>query len=267
MKDLKGKVAVITGAGSGIGRALALQLDKQGALLALNDKDKDGVTQTAEGLHGQSLVDVFDVSNREAMDAFAGKVQNQFGQVDLLFNNAGMTLPVLALEYIQEPDFRHILEVNLWGSIYGTLAFLPFIKTRPEAAIVNISSVLGLIAYPLQGPYTVSKFALRGFTEALRLELRESSILVCAVYPGGIKTDIVRHVEGMEANAHQELIKQFDEMAKTTPEEAALTIINGIKKEKTRILIGGDARNIDRVARLMPSSYEQLILRKGPNNQ
>lgn len=261
MKNLTDKVAVITGAGSGIGRELARQLSEAGARVVLNDKNHAPLRETAESLGGPVHCEAFDVSDRAALEAFRDNVLEQFGQVDLVVNNAGFTLPPRAMEEISEADFRRVLEVNFWGVVHGTLTFLPELKKRPEAGLVNISSVFGLIGYPSQGPYSVSKFAVRGFTETLRVELNKTNITFTSVHPGGIKTNIVRHIEGMDGTSHDKFSKQFDKMARTTAAEAAAVIIRGIQDKKPRVLIGRDARFIDRIQRLWPSSYEQTIMK------
>jgi len=262
MKDFHDKVVVITGAGSGIGKALAEAFHQQGARLALNDWNAETLEETRQSLGEGVFTAAFDVSQRQQVDSFAGQVQDHFGQVDILVNNAGMTLPPMRMEYIQETDFRKVIEVNLWGVIYGTFAFLPFLKTRPEAALVNMSSVLGMISVPLQGPYSISKFGVRAFSETLRHEMKSSTIRISTVYPAGVKTNIVWNIEGMEQEGQEKLALQFDSMSKTSAEQTARIILKGIRKQKARILVGKEAQFIDRVVRLMPSRYEDILLRK-----
>ncbi len=262
MKEFKDKVVVITGAGSGIGKALATAFHQQGARLALNDWKAETLEETRRSLDDTVFTAAFDVSQRKEMDSFAGQVQDQFGQVDIVVNNAGMTLPPVQMEYIKESDFRKVIEVNLWGTIYGTFAFLPFLKTQPEAALVNMSSVFGLMGSPLQGPYSISKFGVRAFTETLRNEMKKSSVAVSTVYPAGIRTNIVWNIEGMNAEDQKKMAQVFDDMSKTSSEQAARVILKGIQKKKARILVGKGAQFIDRVVRLLPSRYEDILLRK-----
>jgi butyryl-CoA dehydrogenase len=262
MKDFNNKVVVITGAGSGIGKELAKAFHQKGARLALNDWNAETLEETRQSLGDSIYTSAFDVSQRKEMDSFAGQVQDQFGQVDIVINNAGMTLPPVQMEYIKESDFRKVIEVNLWGVIYGTFAFLPFLKTRNEAALVNMSSVFGLMGSPLQGPYSISKFGVRAFTETLRNEMKKSSVTVSSVYPAGIKTNIVWNIEGMDAEDQEKMAQVFDNMSKTTSEQAARIILKGIQKKKARILVGKGAQFIDRVVRLLPSRYENILLRK-----
>lgn len=265
MKDLRNKVAVITGAGSGIGRALALQLSVAGARVALNDWNAETLRETlgqVESGGGDGWGSAFDVSDREAVFGFAEAVAGRFGQVDIVINNAGISLPLRSLDECPPGDIEKILRVNLWGVIHGSQAFLPYLKQRPEAALVNLSSVFGLFGYPFQGPYNMSKFAVRAFTETLRNELKGLNIVISSVHPGGIKTNIARNVQYEDKAKHQELIETFDRMAPTTADEAARVIIQGIRRKKPRILIGRDARFIDLVVRLLPGAYQHILLRR-----
>jgi len=265
MKDLRNKAAVITGAGSGIGRALALQLSAAGASVALNDWNAETLQETLQQVEsggGDGWGSAFDVSDREAVFGFAEAVTNRFGQVDIVINNAGISLPLKPLDECMPEDIEKILKVNLWGVIHGSQAFLPYLKERPEAALVNLSSVFGLFGYPYQGPYNISKFAVRAFTETLRNELKDSNIVISSVHPGGIKTNIARNVQYKDKAKHQEVIKTFDRMAPTSAEEAARVIIKGIQRKKQRILIGRDARFIDLVVRLLPGAYQHILLRR-----
>jgi len=264
MKDFQGKVAVITGAGSGIGRALALQLAKEGAKVVLNDWHEDSLQETIELIKaagGEASGQAFSVADREAMYAFAEDTIAQFGQVDLVVNNAGIALPEQKLETLSYPNFEKVLGINLWGVIYGTKAFLPHLKNRPEAALINISSIFGIAAYPDQGAYVTAKFAVRGFTETLRIELAKTNVRVHCVHPGGIKTNIVNNIETSDIQRREKLAKAFDRLAPTTPATAAEVILQGVRKGNPRILIGRDARFVATLAWLFPRSYEKIVMR------
>jgi NADP-dependent 3-hydroxy acid dehydrogenase YdfG len=250
------KVAVVTGAGSGIGRALAGALRAKGYQLALCDIDPKGLEATAAGTG--ALTQVFDVANRGAVEAFARATLERFGHVDLVFNNAGVDVahPVAEVSYA---DFEWLFGINFWGVVYGTKAFLPSMLARGSGAIINISSVFGLVGWPNHGTYSAAKFAVRGFTEALRHELRGTKVRSICVHPGGIKTNIVRnsryfkdHDGKIQRDGAAEL---FEKIARTTPEQAANTILRGIERGSTRILIGGDAVGISLVSRLLPMRY------------
>ncbi len=263
MKDFNDKVVVITGAGSGIGRELALQLGKRGAVLALNDWTEAGLDETWEQLpeNARGLKDNFDVGDRAAVEKFAHQVHQDLGRVDVVINNAGLSIEQKPVIYTTVEDFEKVLRVNLWGVIYGSLAFLPYLRERRGSSLVNISSVFGLFAFPGSGPYNVSKFGVRGFTETLRVELRGTGIHIGCVHPGGIKTNIVKNVEMADAKAKERLMSTFDKQARTTAEEAAKVIIRGIERRNPRILIGSDARFVDKITRLLPASYERVLAR------
>jgi short-subunit dehydrogenase len=266
MKDLNGRVTVITGAGSGIGRALAYWLSKEKALLALADIDVTGLQTTqrmikAESRQSQSELYPLDISNREQVYEFAQKVIKDFGQVDIVINNAGVsssgTVPELTYNTLE-----WTININLWGVIYGTKAFLPHLLKRPEASIVNVSSVYGLLGIPGQAAYCASKFAVRGFSEALRQELFNTNISVSIVFPGGVKTNIAKNSKTdylLDQKTYENGLKQFEATLKTSPDEAAKKIIVGIKNKAPRILIGKDARQIDFLARFKPNSYDKVI--------
>ncbi len=264
MKKLNGKIAVITGAGSGIGRALAQQLDAAGARLALCDVDSAGLDNTVAGLRQAPLIARVDVANREAVYAFRDSVVNTFGAVDIVINNAGVALSQ-TVEHTSYDDFEWLMNINFWGVVYGSKAFLPVLKQRPEAVLVNVSSVFGLIAVPTQSAYNAAKFAVRGFTEALRheLEAEGSAVKVVCVHPGGIKTNIARNARAYvgpdgEASA-EDIAERFERVAFTTPEKAAQTIVRGIRRQRPRVLIGGDAWLIDRIQRWLPVRYWRLF--------
>jgi len=263
MKQLQNKVVVLTGAGSGIGRALAQQLHQEGALLALLDKDAQGLVETKRLLNGAATVEVYetDVSQRSLVERAAEQVLKRFGHVDMLINNAGVSSSG-SVEELAYETLEWTFNINLWGVIYMTKAFLPHLRQRPEANIVNLSSVYGLIGVPGQAAYCASKFAVRGFTEALRQECFGSRIAVTVVFPGGIRTNIVKNSRTdhrMDQATYLQKSQQFEAALKTSPEEAARVIIQGIKKNAPRVLIGKDARQIDFLARFMPNSYDKAI--------
>lgn len=262
MKNLAGKVAAITGAGSGIGRELALQLAQQNVSLALNDFNEETLAETIKLINNPKIkvtAHAFDVSDKIKMYAYAKTAIAAHGQVDMVFNNAGFALRPVEIKDLKEEDIRRILEVNLWGVIYGTKAFLPHLLERPAAAVVNISSVFGMVGIMGQAPYVMSKFAVRGFTESLRMELYDTNVQVIQVHPGGIKTNIVRNSDYADATEKADAVAKFAQLAKTTAPSAATEIIKGIQKKKKRVLIGKDAYQIDRLQRLFPTNYVKSI--------
>ncbi|MDX1804307.1 MAG: SDR family NAD(P)-dependent oxidoreductase [Alcanivorax sp.] len=269
MKSFKDKVAVITGAGSGIGRALAQELAADGARLALSDINEAGLKETAEGLglgEDRLMTKVLDVADRQAFYDFADDVVNHFGQANLIFNNAGVALGA-TVEDMNYDDFEWLMNINFWGVVYGTKAFLPYLKQAGEGHIINISSIFGLVGIPTQSAYNAAKFAVRGFTESLRIELEmENSPVSCtSVHPGGIKTNIAKaarmtdSVERITGADKEKSIQDFEKMFRTTPTEAARTILKGVRGNKRRVLIGSDAVAVDTMQRLLPTSYQKLV--------
>lgn len=270
MKSLKDRVAVVTGAGSGIGRALAIELSAAGCKLALSDINEAAVKQVAAQLKEMGrpvIADRLDVADRDAFYAYADKVQAHYGQVNLIINNAGVALGS-TVENTNYEDFEWLMGINFWGVVYGTKAFLPMIKQAGEGHIVNISSIFGLIGVPTQSAYNAAKFAVRGFTESLRMELELEGVNISctSVHPGGIKTNIAKNarmgsdvekVTGMDAEKSRQ---EFEKLFRTTPEEAASTIIKGIRGNKRRVLIGADAVAIDSMQRLLPTTYQRLMV-------
>jgi len=269
MKDFQNKVAVITGAGSGIGRALARDLAAAGARLALSDVNQVGLQETADslGLGSDRLItEAFDVADRGAFYAFAERVTGHFGAAHLVFNNAGVALGA-TVEDMSYEDFEWLMGINFWGVVHGTKAFLPHLKAAGDGHIVNVSSVFGLIGVPTQSAYNASKFAVRGFTEALRqeLEMEGGRVSCTSVHPGGIKTNIARNARmgaGVEkiTGDVDKARRDFEKMFRTTPEEASQTILKGVKGNKRRVLIGSDARAIDSMQRLMPTAYQRIMV-------
>ena len=262
MMQYRGTVAVVTGAASGIGKALAIKLAEQGCHLALADKDIVGLEklqQQIEDLGVECFVADLDVSDNPAFIVFAKQVNDKFSCIDMLFNNAGVSL-IDSVENQTLEDFHWIMNINFWGVVHGTNAFLPYLKASPSAHIVNISSIFGLLSLPLQSAYNASKYAVRGFTEALKMEMAGSNIAVHCVHPGGIKTNITNNAKvSTNAIPKSQLIVDFNKQAKTTAEQAADIILAGIEKKQRRILVGGDAKILDRIARWFPSSYEKLL--------
>ncbi|WP_300425788.1 SDR family oxidoreductase [uncultured Thalassolituus sp.] len=265
MQSFANKVVVVTGAASGIGRALAQQLSMQGAHLALSDVNLDGLEETRTMLRGSGKVTTqqLNVADREAWEAYAEQVVADHGQVDMIINNAGVALSE-TVERMSYEDMEWIVNINFWGVVYGTKSFLPHLKERPEAAIINVSSIFGIIALPTQAAYNATKFAVRGFTESLRQELKNTNVFVSTVHPGGIKTNIVRNgrmktsMTGDNQTLEQQA-KHFEKIARTTPAQAADTILSGVKDGKRRILIGSDARLMDRIQRLFPVRYTDIF--------
>jgi NAD(P)-dependent dehydrogenase (short-subunit alcohol dehydrogenase family) len=261
----KDSVAVVTGAASGIGRALAIGLAKEGiAGLAISDVNEAGLNETAEMLKDSQVKaskHLVNVGDKAEMEKFAATVLAEHGKVSHLINNAGVGL-IGTFEQISLEDFEWLMSINFWGVVYGTRFFLPILKLQDKAHIINISSVFGMIAPPEQTAYCSSKFAVRGFTEALRHELEDTNVAVSTVHPGGIKTNIARNSRIGE-NAPEEYktqgVKFFDKVAETTPETAAKTIITGIRNKNPRILIGRDAHLISLVHRLFPKRYLNVI--------
>ncbi len=258
MRDLKDKVIVITGAASGIGRALALCLAREGSALAVSDIHREGLLETAamiEGTVPRVTTHVLDVADRALVYRTAGEIYALHGQVDVIINNAGTAIAE-SLEDVTYRDFERIMDVNFWGVVYGTKAFLPYLKQRPQGHIVNISSIDGILSFPCSGPYCVSKFAVRAFTEGLFQELRGTDVTVTCVIPGGIRTAIHRNARFFKTAdplmTREESIAYLEKAAMTSAEKAARIIVKGIKRNKSRILIGPDARIMELIHRVSP---------------
>jgi short-subunit dehydrogenase len=264
---LNGGVAVVTGAGSGIGRALGQQLARAGSALALADRDEAGLQQTLQSLRGTGALvtsHAVDVAEEAAVSAFAEDVARRHGRVTLIINCAGVSLHG-NFDEISLDDFRWLMNINFWGTVYGVKYFLPLLEREKRAHIVNISSVFGLIAPAGQVPYAASKFAVRGFTEALRHELDGTNVFVSCVHPGGIRTPIARHSRlgaGTPAPKREANIARFERLARTSPEKAAARILLGVERRERRMLIGTDAYQIDVLQRLRPASYWKSLARK-----
>ena len=262
MAYVNDKVAALTGAGSGIGRALALQLNNDGCELFLSDISPASLKTTLALLPRQDVPadgQVLDVADKTSVYAWAEKIAEAKGHVDIVINNAGVAL-ISNVEDNRYEDFEWLMGINFWGVVYGTQAFLPLLRQSQQGHLVNISSVFGLFSVPTQSVYNASKFAVRGYTEALRQEMEGSNIHVCCVHPGGIKTNIARaaHSEDSDVNAN-ERDTEFQKLARTSPEKAAGTIIAAIEKHKKRLLIGMDARFFSVMCRLFPVRYPRIL--------
>lgn len=262
MKQYNEQIAVVTGAASGIGKALAIKLAENGCHLALADKDIEGLEtlqQQIQALGVECFVSNVDVSDNQAFVTFAQQTNDKFKRVDMLFNNAGVSL-IDSVENQTLEDFHWLMNINFWGVVHGTNAFLPYLKASPSAHIVNVSSLFGLLSLPLQSAYNASKYAVRGFTEALKMEMAGSNLAVHCVHPGGIKTNITNNAKvSTNTIPKSQLIVDFNKQAKTTAEEAADIILAGIENKQRRILVGADAILLDGVAREFPDTYEDIL--------
>jgi NAD(P)-dependent dehydrogenase (short-subunit alcohol dehydrogenase family) len=265
---VSGRTAVITGAGSGIGRAMAQRLARHGCPVAICDWNEDDLQETAATIDGPALVRRLDVRDRGGQMAFAAEVKEWApAPLGMVFNNAGVTVSQTAAEAAPEDD-EWVLEVNLWGVIHGSRAFLPILLAQDSGAVVNVSSVFGLIGFPTQSAYCASKFAVRGYTESLRHELRDSGVRAVAVHPGGVATKIVEHarfhVDDRGNRDHAVLRQEFRRVARTSPENAAEIIHTGVERGKDRILVGGDAAFLSLLTRIAPVRYFDVIKRLEP---
>ena len=271
MREFRGRVAAITGAGSGIGRALANQLARAGAHLALSDIDDEGLAGTVaecEGFGVKITSQHLDVADRDAVYAWADRVVADHGKVNLIFNNAGVALGA-TVEAMSYEDFEWLMNINFWGVVYGTKAFLPHLKESGEGHVVNVSSVFGLISVPSQSAYNAAKFAVRGFTDTLRMELKidGANVSVTTIHPGGIKTNIARNAR-MDASVSdvagdpERAIRDFERAFITSPDKAARQILNAVRRDRRRALIGPDAKVIDFISR-MPAALYQTVLTRG----
>jgi NAD(P)-dependent dehydrogenase (short-subunit alcohol dehydrogenase family) len=270
--DYQAKTAVITGAASGIGRALAVEMARKGASLAISDVEGAGLKQTAglceQAGGGAARVVTYDVdvADRKAVLEHAEEVAATFGSVNMVFNNAGVAVSATVVEMSFE-DLDWLLGIDLFGVINATKAFLPHLIASGDGNLINISSVFGLIAPATQSAYCTAKFGVRGFTEALRQEMiiARSPVTVHCVHPGGVRTGIVRNARlargGNEAK--EKLARQFDRVARTAPEKAAQTILAGVERNKARILVGPDAYVVAAIPRLVGANYEALFARLG----
>ncbi|AWI54285.1 short-chain dehydrogenase [Aquabacterium olei] len=273
MKSFKDKVAAITGAASGMGRTLAVELARRGCHLALSDVNETELVRTAElaSQHGVRVtLRKLDVADRAAVFAWADEVVRDHGRVNLVFNNAGVALTV-PVEHAKISDFEWIMGINFWGVVHGTQAFLPHLRASGDGHIVNTSSLFGLMAIPTQGTYNATKFAVRGFTEALRMELEMEGACVSAtcVHPGGIATNIamagkvdpaMEKLTGATIEQHKRRANKM--ISTTTAESAALQILTAVERNARRVLVGPDAKFLDKLVRLLGSTYQALVIRQ-----
>lgn len=275
MKNLNGRIAAITGAGSGIGRALAEELSRRGAHLALSDVNEVGLAETVARCEGRGVKvtsQIVDVADRAAVEAWADLVVDEHGAVNLIFNNAGVAVAA-TVESISYEDFEWLMNINFWGVVHGTKAFLPHLKAAGEGHVVNVSSVFGLVSIPSQSAYNAAKFAVRGFTDALRIELEIDPCGVSAttIHPGGIATNIARDARVDDsvadvAGSTEEAMVEFDKFLRTPPEKAARQILKAVERNRRRALIGPDAVVFDAVSRL-PAGLYQWVLAGGARLQ
>jgi NADP-dependent 3-hydroxy acid dehydrogenase YdfG len=273
MKQLNNKTVALTGAASGIGRALSIALAKEGCHLALADKDSAGLEVThreirencdaaASAAARRVTLHTLDVANRDQVYDWADSVIKAHGQVDVVINNAGVALSG-SIEEMSIEDFNWVFDIVFYGVLYGTKAFLPFLRQRPQGHVVNISSVNGFFPFPNNSPYNCAKHAVKAFNQTLIQELESSNIKVTSVHPGGIRTNIVNNSRFVGVNNNEAYRKaaktSFQAAAKTTPEKAAQVIIKGIKRDKQRLLVGFDAYVLDWLNRLFPQGFSNAV--------
>jgi len=273
MKHFNDRVAAITGAGSGMGRSLAIQLAREGCHLALADRNATSLAETVQLARAHSsqalriTLRVLDVADRAAMHDWAAETAQQHGRVNLVFNNAGVALSS-TIDGMDYDDLEWIVGINFWGVVHGTKAFLPLLKAAGEGHIVNTSSVFGLFAQPGMSGYNATKFAVRGFTEALRqeLDLMKCGVSATCVHPGGIRTAIAQssriapNMVGFMIENEQQGKDDFEKFFITTADDAARVILDGVRRNKRRVLIGRDARAADWLARTLPAAYQALVV-------
>jgi NAD(P)-dependent dehydrogenase (short-subunit alcohol dehydrogenase family) len=266
---LRNRTAVVTGAASGIGRAIAISLARRGCHLALADLNEAELARTAEMAASQGLRisrHRLEVSDRQQVACFPAAVLAEHSEVDVLVNNAGVALGG-TFDQVSETDFEWLFAINFWGVVRMTRAFLPHLRRSDDARLVNLSSVFGLIAPPGQTAYSASKFAVRGFSQSLRHELKRSNIGVTVVHPGGVATAIARSARlprEMPAEEARRRREAAERMLRMPPEKAGETIVKGIERRKARVLVGTDAKILSLIERLAPVSYWKILERFNP---
>ncbi len=265
---LAGRTVVVTGAGSGMGRSLAQRLGRQGCPVAAFDWNEEALQETVDAIDGPVLSRKLDVRDRQAQMAFAAEVDAWApAPIGAVFNNAGVTVSQSVAGASPEDD-EWVLEVNLWGVIHGTRAYLPLLQRQNSGSIVNTSSVFGLMGFPTQSAYCASKAAVKGFTEALRHELRDTNVGAICVHPGGVSTNIVRnarfHVDDRGNTDRSVLETDFDKITRTSPDKAAAIIQKGVERGRDRILIGPDAYFLSALVRAAPVRYYDILKRLEP---
>lgn len=267
--NVRGRTAIVTGAASGIGRGIALALAKRGCNLALADRNEQGLAETARLARAHNVrvsAHVLDVADRAAVAAFPADVIERHGRADLLFNNAGVAVGG-TFEQVAEEDFEWLFEINFWGVVRMTRAFLPHLRRSDEARIVNVSSLFGLIAPPGQTAYCASKFAVRAFSESLRRELEAegATVGVSVVHPGGVATSIAESARVPKDSDPAELEqrrKDYSRLLTMPPERAGEIIVGGVEKGRARIMVGRDAKSAALIERIAPVSYWNILKRK-----
>ncbi len=268
MEGFAGKVAVVTGAGSGIGQALAVELARSGAKVAISDVNPEGLAVTAERLRAigaEIKVDRLDVSDGDAFAAYAESVNEHFGKVNQIYNNAGIGF-YGDIEITQLKEIKRVMDIDYWGVVHGTKAFLPYLIASGDGHVVNVSSAFGLFAVPGQAAYNSAKFAVRGFTEALNQELTlaRQPVRVSTVFPGGVPSAFVNNLTLAEALPEFDAASTFDKpLWSTSPEKAAQVILKGVRKKRSRILVGPDTKLLDFLVRMTGSGYQFVVPRVG----
>lgn len=268
MKGFAGKVCVVTGAGSGIGQALAIALGRSGAKLAISDVDTEGLAVTEERLRtmgAEVKADRLDVTEREAFLLYADEVKAHFGKVNQIYNNAGIGF-YGDIEITQLKEIKRVMDIDYWGVVHGTKAFLPYLIASGDGHVVNVSSAFGLFAVPGQAAYNSAKFAVRGFTEALNQELTlaRQPVRVSTVFPGGVPSAFVNNLTLAEALPEFDAASTFDKpLWSTSPEKAAQVILKGVRKKRSRILVGPDTKLLDFLVRMTGSGYQFVVPRVG----